>query len=146
FAADSCHLHTLNQGPGTKVICGAGCTNDTLNNYGGTLTVNSAIGTALNHPAAAGGTTTIYGTGAVAQITMQSGRLNYNTAGTLGGNTVLGGNASLTFDGDLRVKTVTNPVLIESSSVQYSDANGVVSGGATLKYVNCTGAPRLKPN
>lgn len=140
FAGETSTILTLNVGPRTTVALGTGCTNATLTNYGGTLYVNSAIATALNHPSAGGGTTTIEGTGTVAQITMQSGTCHYNTTGILSGTTVLGGSATLTFDDDQRAKDVTNPVKIYSSTVTFSDIKAVIAGGYTLEYHNCAPA------
>jgi hypothetical protein len=146
FGGDAARVNVLNLQAGATVTLGIGCVCDTLNNYGGKLTVNSAIATAMNHPAAGGGTTTIEGDGAVAQVTLQSGTCNYNTSGTLGGNTELANNAFLTFDGDQRAKTVTNPILIYSPSAKFSDKNGVIGGGYTLDFANCVGSVVVKPN
>ena len=146
YGGDTAVYNVLNVQARTTVKLGIGCTGNTINNYGGALTVNAAISTALNHPSAAGGTTTIEGTGAVAQITAQSGIINYNTTGTLGGNTELGGNAHLTMDGDQRAKVVTNPIKIYSPQARFSDKNGVITGGYTLEFHNCVGSLVLRPD
>lgn len=146
FAGESCTLNTLRIDAGATVTCGFGCTNNTLNNYGGTLTLYSAIVTALNHPGAAAAKTTIEGSGAVAQITSQGGTITYNSTGALGGNTILGINAVLTFDQDQRAKTVTNPIQVFSPNARVSDSFGVVSGGLTIQFKNCVGSLKLKPN
>lgn len=146
FAGETASLYTLNVGKGVTVTLGSGCTNYTLNNYGGKLYVNSAIATALNHPSSSGGTTTIEGSGAVAQVTAQSGQVNYNTTGELQGDTVLGGSAVLNFDDDQRVKQVLNPIQIYSPSAKVSDKNGVIDGGYTLQFYNCTGTIQCAPN
>lgn len=150
FAGELASVATLNLGPKATAILGSGCTNTTLNNYGGKLYVNSAVGTALNHPSTNGGTTTASGSGAVAQLTMQGGTCNYNTTGTLGGTTVLANNAQLNFDGDQQIKTVTNPIELHSSQASVKDSNGVVTtNGATkqytLKYVDCVNNHTPKP-
>ena len=110
FPQDSATALTLRVGGSATVTCGFGCTLDTVLNEGATLNINSAIATLLKHPAATTGTTTVYGTGAVNQITAEGGKIDYRTSGTLGagGVTTLGGSAMLTFDNDQRSKTVAS--------------------------------------
>ncbi len=146
FQGDAFTANVLRLDAGTTITCGPNAVLNTINNFGGNLLVNGAIVTALNHPGTGAAKTQIEGSGAVAQITLQGGSCIYDTIGTLGGNTVLGNNASLTFDNDQRPKTVTNPISIYSPSVRFSDQFGVISGGYTLSYVNCVGTLRLKPN
>ncbi len=69
--------------------------------------------------------TTLFGTGAVAQLTITDGVVDYRTTGALGGNTVISGAGTLTFDGDSSPKTVTNPLKVYSSSVTVDDTFGV---------------------
>lgn len=146
YAGDSARVNVGRIDAGAVVVCGFGCVNDTWNNYGGTLTIHSAIATALNHPGTGNARTTIEGAGAVAQITAQGGTVNYNTTGALGGNTLLAGNAFLNFDDDSQVKTVTNPIDLYSASARVADTHGVISGGYTLDFNNCVGRVTLKPN
>jgi hypothetical protein len=146
FAGETATLLTLNVNRGTNVVCGTGCTIGTVNNYGGTLLINSAIATALNHPSANGGTTTLEGSGGVSLLTMQSGKCVYNTTGTLAGDTVLGGSAQLTFDEDQKSKSVTEPIQIYNSAVVFSDSNAVIDGGAALEFHNCLPTVRLAPD
>lgn len=146
YTGDSARVNVGRVDSGAVVVCGFGCVNDTWNNYGGTLTVHSAIATALNHPGTGNARTTIEGAGAVAQITAQGGVINYNTTGALGGNTVLAGNAFLNFDSDSQVKTVTNPIDLFSANARVADTHGVISGGYTMDFNNCVGRLTLKPN
>ena len=146
FAGDTFTATTLRLDDGATVFAGSACAIATANNFGGTLTMRCAASTALNHPGTGRAITRVEGSGAVAQVTLQGGQLFYNTTGTLGGNTVLGGTASMSFDEDQQVKTVTNPILIYSPSVQFSDAFASITGGYTLHFVNCIGTIKLKPN
>lgn len=141
LSGDALTAATLRLDAGATVLCGNTCTLGTVNNYGGTLTVNSAIGTALNHPSTAGAKTTIEGSGAVASLQMQGGTVYYNTTGALGGNTVLANSAALIFDDDQQAKTVTNAISIYSPSVRVVDSNGCVTAGFDFRAINCKWIP-----
>lgn len=117
--------------PGGWLRCGSGTTLGAVTNNGGGVELNSAIATSLTHTAL-GGSTVVYGAGAVAQLTLRGGYCAYCTSGTLGGNTLLTGNAVLDFDQDVRGKTVTNPVEIQSDSATVLDNNFVVNAGSNL--------------
>ena len=96
-------------GPGATVTTGTGVTLATVVNDSGTLEINGAVGTSLTQN---GGTTAIYGTGAVAQLSLSGGGyVNYSTTGTLGGNTTVDGSV-LDFGQDQSAKTVTNPITV----------------------------------
>jgi hypothetical protein len=112
-----------------NVRCGSGVTLATITKSGGVLEVNSAIGTLLKQFA---GTTSIFGTGAVAQLTLLGGTVIYCTSGTLNGNTVLGEGALLDFSQDQRVKTIAAPVDLYSGTAAVNDPNVVVTGGSNL--------------
>lgn len=141
LGAGASHVNVGRVDAGATVVCGIDCVNDTWNNTGGTLILNSAVGTALNHPSSGNARTTIYGTGAVASLQLQGGTVNYNTTGTLGGNTVLANNAFLNFDDDQRTKAVTNPISIYSNSVRLIDSKGAVAAGYTAKSIDCDWTP-----
>jgi hypothetical protein len=130
---------TLLADAGASVVCGTGVTIATVNNLGANVLVQSAIGTALNQLSSADALTTIVGSGAVAQITSYGGTIDYRTTGTLGGNTVLGGTAKLTFENDPRARTVTNAIQVNSSQVVVSDPFRTCNAGGTLtlNYVQC---------
>src|SRR5579883_1258005 len=116
-----------------------GGTLNTANNYGGALTVNTSggVATALNHPQAGNAVTTILGTGGVAQLTAYGGTIDYQTSGTLAGNTVLGGNAVLTFDNDQRARTVSNAITVYSAQVVVTD-QFLTCGTLTVNYQYCS--------
>ncbi|MFI5113513.1 MAG: hypothetical protein ACHP7J_00110 [Terriglobales bacterium] len=146
FAADSARVHTGTQKAGATVVCGIGCVNDTWNNDGGNLTVNSAIATALNHATTGRANTIIDGSGACALVTAQGGVVDYRTTGALAANSIFAGSAVLTFDNDLRTKTVSGTVKVYSQSVRVVDTNRVVSGGLTIQYLNFSPTPRFPAN
>lgn len=103
--------------------CGAGATVGDVVNAGGAmeLLVDAA---SINHSS---GTTTIRGSAAVAQLRVAGGTVNYNSTGTLGGNTVVAGQGTLDFGGDLRAKTVTNPIEVFGSRAQLLDPHQVIA-------------------
>lgn len=96
---------------------GDGATLGTLDQTGGDVTVNSALGATTS----TGGTLTINGTGAVSSLQLTGEAYCYfNTTGTLGGNTVVAGRATLDFSQDMRDKTVTNALEL------YGDERSVI--------------------
>lgn len=98
-----------------KVYGGTGLTVGTIDKQGGYLELNAAVGTALTNWA---GDVEFNGTGALAQLTSYGGTVTYNSTGALGGNTILGessrGAAILDFSRTPEVKTVTNPIEVQS--------------------------------
>jgi hypothetical protein len=113
-----------------RVTCGAGVTLAAITNDGGTLEVNGAIGTSLTQQ---GGTTAIYGTGAVALLKLTNGAyVSYCTSGVLGGNCTLDGVSILDFGGDQQQKTHTNVIVARGGS-QVLDPLNVVTGGSNLR-------------
>src|SRR5579883_534540 len=139
FGGNSCTVNTLKLDNAATVTCNYGCTLNTANNYGGALTVNTSggVATALNHPQAGNAVTTILGTGGVAQLTAYGGTIDYQTSGTLAGNTVLGGNAVLTFDNDQRARTVSNAITVYSAQVVVTD-QFLTCGTLTVNYQYCS--------
>lgn len=129
FAGEVSTLATLYVGQESSpasdadVVCGSGTTLGTIVKSGGSLVVNSAIGTSLTQY---GGVTTIYGTGAVAGLSGQGGTIIYNTSGTLGGSPVLTNGCVLDLSQDLRTKAITNPVDLYDSARVY-DPHKVVT-------------------
>lgn len=140
FASVAYTILTAAIGAKATVTLGAGGTVATTNNYGGAMTCYCAIATALNHPTTAAARSTLYGAGAIAQITIQGGTVDDRGTGTIGGNTLIGGAGLLTMDGGTGAITITNPILLESAQAGFSDAYGRVSGGYTIKMVNCIAA------
>ena len=130
FGGDTSTLLTLAMGfvddqeNDVTVFLGSGVTLGTVDKSGGLLTVNGAVGTSLTQTA---GTTIIDGAGAVAQLTLRGGTCYYNTTGALGGNTVVSGEAVLSFDQDTRTKTVTNPIELYGDEAQIIDTYKVIT-------------------
>lgn len=122
-----------------KGTLGAGVTLGTVNKVGGSLVINSAVGTALNHEA---GTTTIDGSGNVASLQIQGGTVIYNTSGTLGGNTVVAGDGVLNFNYDKRAKTVTNPIDVFGNGQVLDDNKAVASLIIDYNDINVPGFGR----
>jgi hypothetical protein len=124
YGAEAATLATINKSGGS-LLCGAGVTlSGALTHAGGGLAVNSAIATSLTQTA---GDTLIEGTGAVAQLTLQGGTCVYNTTGTLGGATVVAGDAILDFGQNPVAKTVTNPIDGFGAAARISDPLKVVA-------------------
>lgn len=138
YAGETSTALTLRADSGATVVCGYGVTLGTVKNQGAKMTLHSAIGTLLESLATKA-VTTIHGTGAVAQLTAMNGTIDYRTTGTLGGDTILSGSATLDFDNDTQAKTVTNPIKVYSDNVVVRDTY-LVTGSLTLKYYYC------KPN
>ena len=63
----------------------------------------------------------------MAQLTLRGGTCYYNTTGALGGNTVVSGEAVLSFDQDTRTKTVTNPIELYGDEAQIIDTYKVIT-------------------
>lgn len=123
------------------VVVGAGVTIGTIIKNGGTLGIECAIGTAFRQTV---GETTIRGSGAVADLKIDGGVVNYQTSGTLNGNCEVGGDGVLDFAGDQRPKTVTNPIKVFGDEAEVNDplcvvkTNGVDGDGFVVDYVRCT--------
>lgn len=123
-----------------RVTCGAGVTLAAITNDGGTLEVNGPIGTSLTQQ---GGTTAIYGTGAVALLKLTNGAyVSYCTSGTLGGNCTLDGVSILDFSNDQQAKTITNPLTVRGGS-QVLDPLKVVTGGSNLIITSTDGTAQF---
>lgn len=104
FFSEASTAGTLRVNANARVTCGFGVTLTAVENHGGELEINSAVGTSL---LANGGRTTINGTGAVTGLTIRGGTVVYNTSGTLGGNPVVSNGGLLDFSQDTRPKAVT---------------------------------------
>ena len=111
---------------------GVTLTNVTLVQSGGEVEINSATtGTATI--VQYDGTLVIVSGGHVS-LAVRGGTCYYSSTGTLGGNTIVSGKGSLSFDRDLRAKTVTNPIEIHGQEAKLSDRNKVV--GSLIVDVN----------
>lgn len=107
-------------GPGTA---GSPTTITTLTKSGGNLVNHAAVTTFRQLP---GGGVTTQMAGGVTTATVDGGRLNYNSSGTLATGSV-SGDGFLDFDGDTRAKTVTNPIDIYGGQARLRDSRGVVA-------------------
>jgi len=129
LGSETATLLTLEIDAAADVVCGDGVTLGTVRNDNGTLVLNSAVSTGL---AQTNGTTTLWGSGGVTALDIQGGTVNYNTSGVLGDDVSVSNTGTLTFDGDLRVKTVTAGIDLYGPSALIFDTNGVVTGGDNL--------------
>lgn len=96
---------------------GAGCTTTTISQYGGTITTSAGL-TTWNLTA---GTATVLGSAAVTTVTMwpatgQTASMWYESTGTIATLT-LAPNSSISFERDLRGRTVTNSTLYTGSKL-----------------------------
>lgn len=114
---------------GSSVRCGPGVTLAAIVVDNSSIEINSAIGTSLTMD---GSSAIIWGTGAVAQLTMRDSTVTYNTSGTLGGATLLSGSSLIDFSQDQRSKTVTNPIDLYGASA-FNDPNKV-TGAIVLDF------------
>jgi hypothetical protein len=117
---------------------GAGCTLATVVAAGGSVTLNSGT-TSLTSlgstgPGGGGATVTVMA-GAHSDIECDGGVVRYNSIGTLTTANV-GAGGTLDFSGDLRTKTVTNPIQINATGI-INDPFKVVTG-LTVQYNRCS--------
>ena len=133
FAGETANLATVNVGYRTnragdarvRLGAGVGLANVTLVQTGGTLEINSAT--------SGSATLTLYdGTltlaaGAHTGVAVRGGQCIFNSAGTLGGATVISGEGHLDFSQDLRSKAVTNPIDLFGPNARLSDPNKVIA-------------------
>lgn len=135
LGGETATVATLKVGGGV-VFCGTGTTLTTVIVDNGSLETNSNITTLTVNR----GFMTVTA-GAVSQLNQYGGTVNYNTSGTLGGNTVCYG--SLFFDRTQVEKTVTNPVSVYGSGMvsdQYISISTLIindytaNGGSQHKY------------
>lgn len=108
-----------------KLGSGVTLTNAAIAQSGGTLDLNSATSGSATITQTDGELNIL--SGGHVGLTIRGGVCNYNSTGTLGGNPVVAGSGHLTFAGDLRAKTVTNPIEVYGPNAKVSDPNKVVS-------------------
>jgi hypothetical protein len=120
------------------MLLGSGCTLTTINQDGGTLTVNSSITTFTMR----GGTSTVFGTGTIGTLDVEIGTCSYQSNGTITTATV-GVSGTLDFSKDPRTRTCTNCTVYgtlndPNQTVTFTNPvyfpNGVNASGATLNY------------
>jgi hypothetical protein len=112
---------------------GSGCTLTTINQDGGSLTVNSNVTTLTQR----GGNLIVYGTAAITTLDIESGNCRWQSSGTLGTVTLgsSGGGGSLDFSRDPRTRTVTNLTL--NSGTTLLDPNKTVTFTNPLYLQRC---------
>ena len=92
-----------------QVFLGTGCTTSSMavTKAGGELEINTAFASITQ----TAGETTVNGTGAISGVQkIYGGVYRINTTGTVSGVITAGGSGEVTFDGDPRTKTVSNPI------------------------------------
>lgn len=122
------------------VMLGENVTLTDVDKSGGQLFALCAMATLVNEA----GDATIDGTGAVTTVTVNGGTVWYSSTGTLTtGNCANGG--LLSFDKDLRAKTVTNPINVYGDEADVSDKWGAVAS-LSVNYNRTTRQPNLGVN
>lgn len=124
-----------------NLYCGSGTTLTTLNVNGGNIKIQCNVTTITAN--AAGGIITLIDAAAVTTINMNAGTLNANSTGTIG-TLNLYGSAYVTFDGDPRAKTITNPIAAFSQNVTITDTQKSVNSGTLT--ISGNGVPSLNVN
>jgi hypothetical protein len=135
FPGQTASVNNLNVGYVSNVAgdvqltVGAGATLTTVTQNGGNVTLYGGMTTLL----AAAGTCTVYGTGAVSNLTVnQSGSVTWNSTGTIGGNPIVADKGALDFSKDQQAKTVTNPIQKFGDASQLLDPYQVVASLAVI--------------
>lgn len=113
--------------------------------HGGLVTNAGRSGTAITSVLVTAGDVYLGGTDGVTQLDIEGGTVRYRTNGTLGGNTVVSGGGTLTFEGDLRPKTVTNAITCQGNEANVLDPQSVVSS-LTIAYESTSRFPELGTN
>jgi len=112
-----------------QLTVGAGATLTTVTQNGGNVTLYGGMTTLL----VAAGACTVYGTGAVSNLTVnQSGSVAWNSTGTIGGNPIVADKGVLDFSKDQQAKTVTNPIQKFGDASQLLDPYQVVTSLAVI--------------
>lgn len=114
------------------VYLGDDVTVGTIEKNGGDLIISGRSETDITLIHATAGVTTLRGVDGVDQLTLEGGSFYYWSTGTLGGNTIVSGDASLIFDGDQRPKTVTNIITIHGDSANVIDTGQVANSAGSL--------------
>lgn len=112
-ALETATVATLKVGPQSTLVVGDSVTLGVVTNDGGAIQFYSGVATSLTQQS---GNSAVYGSGAVAQLSITGGTVVYNSTGTLGGNTTVDGGSVLDFSGDQQQKTVTNPITARGGS------------------------------
>lgn len=128
YSSESATVSTLKMGfvdqvqSDAEVYLGSGVTLTDVTKNGGFLEIYCNSTTLTNNAG-----DVHYMAGTPSQITIYSGEVFYKTTGTLGGNTVIGGDGHLDFSKDPRTKAVTNPINLYGNESRISDPYKVIT-------------------
>ncbi len=113
--------------------------------HGGEVTWFANSGSDATSLLVTAGSVILTGSDGLDQLDIEGGSVFYRTTGTLGGNTVIGGSGTLSFEGDLRGKTVTNAITCRGDQAHVLDPQHVVTDLA-LAYQSTSRFPELGTN
>lgn len=113
--------------------------------HGGVVSSFTNSGSDITSLQVTAGSVAISGTDGISQLDIEGGSVLYRTTGTLGGNVVVGGTGTLSFEGDLRGKTVTNAITCRGDAANVLDPQGVVAD-LTVQYQSTSRFPELGTN
>lgn len=113
--------------------------------HGGQATSFGKSGSNITSLLVTAGSVTLGGSDGLEQLDLEGGSAFYHTTGTLGGNTIVGGAGTLSFEGDLRGKTVTNAITCRGDAASVLDPQGVVAD-LTVQYQSTSRFPELGTN
>ncbi len=133
------------QASDVELFLGDDVTLDDVTVHGGTVINGGRASSAITSLLVTAGTVTLNGTDGLNQLDIEGGTVFYRSSGTLGGNTVVGGEGTLSFVGDLRAKTVTNAITCRGDAANVDDPQESVSS-LVVAYQSTTRLPELGTN
>ncbi|MFN3151381.1 hypothetical protein [Bremerella sp.] len=113
--------------------------------HGGQVTSFAKSGSDVSSLLVTAGSVTLCGTDGLSQLDIEGGSVHWRTTGALGGNTVVGGAGTLSFEGDLRGKTITNTIVCRGDAANVLDPQGVVAN-LSVAYQSTSRFPELGTN
>lgn len=134
-----------NQASDVELYAGSSVTLGDVIIHGGSVTCEGLSATSISSLWMTAGDVTLHGTDGLNQLDIDGGTLHYRTSGTLGGNTVVSGEGRLSFVGDLREKTVTNPITCQGDAALVEDPQQTVAS-LTVAYQSTTRLAELGTN
>jgi hypothetical protein len=132
YGGETSTIPTLRLRGNANVRCGSGVTLTTVEQFSGTLEINSAFTTLTM----SGGTCLVAGSGVPATITVDAGLLLYQTTGTLSTAMTVGSGGVVDCRGNLASKTIT-PTINLYSGASWIDSNAVVTYTAGFTLNRC---------
>lgn len=133
------------QASDVELFLGDDVTIDDATVHGGRVINGGRASSAISSLLVTAGEVYLNGTDGLDQLDIEGGTVFYRSTGTLGGNTVVGGEGVLSFVGDLRAKTVTNPITCRGDAANVDDPQQSVSSLA-IAYQSTTRLPELGTN